>query len=76
MNECKPLLLGDRLWALDTPFAEVAAYFPAPLLALRTLKVAAYTRPLLDYTEAVLATDSTKSTTRKVLASSRKVDEC
>ena len=31
-------LLGDRLWALDTPFAEVAAYFPAPLLALRTLK--------------------------------------
>lgn len=31
-------LLGDRVWALDTPFAEVAAYFPAPLLALRTLK--------------------------------------
>lgn len=31
-------LLGDRLWALDTPFGEVASYFPAPLLALRTLK--------------------------------------
>ena len=31
-------LLGDRLWALDTPFCEVASYFPAPLLALRTLK--------------------------------------
>ena len=31
-------LLGDRLWPLDAPFHEVAAYFPAPLLALRTLK--------------------------------------
>ena len=31
-------LLGDRLWNLDAPFADVAAYFPAPLLALRTLK--------------------------------------
>jgi len=31
-------LLGDRTWPLNTPFAEVAAYFPAPLLALRTLK--------------------------------------
>ena len=31
-------LLGDRLWDLDAPFSDVAAYFPAPLLALRTLK--------------------------------------
>ncbi|MCB8984033.1 MAG: protein-glutamate O-methyltransferase family protein [Ardenticatenaceae bacterium] len=31
-------LLGDRHWAFDTPFADVVAYFPASLLALRTLK--------------------------------------
>ena len=31
-------LLGDRHWAFTTPFAEIVAYFPAPLLALRTLK--------------------------------------
>jgi len=31
-------LLGDRLWELDTPFSEVASYFPTSLLALRTLK--------------------------------------
>jgi|TARA_B110000259_G_scaffold76773_1_gene90030 fructose-1,6-bisphosphatase I len=31
-------LLGDRVWSLQTPFSEVAGYFPAPLLALRTLK--------------------------------------
>ena len=29
---------GDALWAADTPFGAVTAYFPAPLLALRTLK--------------------------------------
>lgn len=31
-------LLGDREWAFTTPFGEVVDYFPAPLLALRTLK--------------------------------------
>jgi hypothetical protein len=29
---------GDALWVPHTPFARVAAFFPAPLLALRTLK--------------------------------------
>ncbi|MBK8987525.1 MAG: protein-glutamate O-methyltransferase family protein [Chloroflexi bacterium] len=31
-------LLGDRHWAFDDSFATIVAYFPAPLLALRTLK--------------------------------------
>jgi hypothetical protein len=31
-------LLGDRHWAFTTPFAEIVSYFPAPLVALRTLK--------------------------------------
>ena len=31
-------LLNDSLWPLDTPFEDVACYFPAPILALRTLK--------------------------------------
>lgn len=31
-------LLGDRHWDYTTPFDRVLAYFPAPLLALRTLK--------------------------------------
>jgi hypothetical protein len=31
-------LLGDRHWPYDTPFAAIVSYFPAPLLALRTLK--------------------------------------
>lgn len=31
-------ILGDRHWPHATPFAEAAAYFPAPLLALRTCK--------------------------------------
>lgn len=31
-------LLGDREWPFTTPFEEVVSYFPAPLLALRTLK--------------------------------------
>jgi hypothetical protein len=30
--------LGDAIWPAATPFAAVTAYFPAPLLALRTLK--------------------------------------
>lgn len=31
-------LLGDRHWSYSAPFAQIVAYFPAPLLALRTLK--------------------------------------
>jgi hypothetical protein len=31
-------LVGDRWWAPTTPFAEVTAYFPGPVAALRTLK--------------------------------------
>lgn len=30
--------LDDALWPAETPFATVTSYFPAPLLALRTLK--------------------------------------
>jgi uncharacterized protein with ATP-grasp and redox domains len=31
-------MVGDILWPPETPFATVTDYFPAPLLALRTLK--------------------------------------
>ncbi|MFE3250554.1 damage-control phosphatase ARMT1 family protein [Streptomyces sp. NPDC059209] len=31
-------LVGDRLWAPTTPFAERTAHFPGPVAALRTLK--------------------------------------
>lgn len=31
-------ITGDAVWPAHTPFARVAAFFPAPLLALRTLK--------------------------------------
>ncbi|WP_053853051.1 damage-control phosphatase ARMT1 family protein [Streptomyces sp. NRRL B-24085] len=31
-------LVGDRWWAPTTPFADVTAYFPGPVAALRTLK--------------------------------------
>ena len=31
-------LLGDRHWAFTAPFERIVSYFPAPLLALRTLK--------------------------------------
>ena len=30
--------IGDALWSPETPFASAVGYFPAPLLALRTLK--------------------------------------
>jgi hypothetical protein len=30
--------IGDALWPPETSFAEVTSYFPAPLVALRTLK--------------------------------------
>lgn len=31
-------LLGDLDWPYTTPFAEILAYFPAPIVALRTVK--------------------------------------
>lgn len=31
-------LLGDRHWPFTTPFQDIVCYFPAPLVALRTLK--------------------------------------
>ncbi len=31
-------MVDDALWPTDTAFADVTAYFPAPLLALRTMK--------------------------------------
>ncbi|MGW1778123.1 damage-control phosphatase ARMT1 family protein [Streptomyces sp. NPDC002143] len=31
-------LVGDSRWATTTPFADVTAYFPGPVAALRTLK--------------------------------------
>ena len=31
-------LVGDRHWSPTVPFAELTAYFPAPLVALRTFK--------------------------------------
>ncbi len=30
--------LGDRHWSLTTPFEDIVCYFPAPFVALRTLK--------------------------------------
>jgi uncharacterized protein with ATP-grasp and redox domains len=30
--------LGDRHWSFTTPFKDIVCYFPAPFLALRTLK--------------------------------------
>lgn len=44
-------LLGDRHWAVTTPFQQVVSYFPAPLLALRTSKAevaAGLTRAQVD----------------------------
>ena len=31
-------LLGDRHWGYEDPFEEIMAYFPAPVVAIRTLK--------------------------------------
>ena len=31
-------LVGDRYWPATTPFEAVTAYFPGPVVALRTLK--------------------------------------
>ena len=31
-------IVGDAMWEADTPFSDVVSYFPAPFMALRTLK--------------------------------------
>ncbi|MEU9152586.1 damage-control phosphatase ARMT1 family protein [Streptomyces sp. NPDC048417] len=46
-------LVGDRLWPATTPFAEVTAWFPGPVAALRTLKSDVITGLAAD-TEAAL----------------------
>ncbi|MFF0711353.1 damage-control phosphatase ARMT1 family protein [Streptomyces bauhiniae] len=46
-------LVGDRYWPATTPFAEVTAYFPGPVAALRTLKSEVITG-LSTATEAAL----------------------
>ncbi|MEU2617042.1 damage-control phosphatase ARMT1 family protein [Streptomyces sp. NPDC007157] len=46
-------LVGDRLWPPTTPFAEVTAWFPGPVAALRTLKSDVITGLAAD-TEAAL----------------------
>ncbi|MFC8343969.1 damage-control phosphatase ARMT1 family protein [Streptomyces sp. NPDC057280] len=46
-------LVGDRRWPPTTPFAEVTAYFPGPVAALRTLKSDVITG-LTPATEAAL----------------------
>ncbi|SEE35040.1 damage-control phosphatase ARMT1 family protein [Streptomyces sp. Ag109_O5-10] len=46
-------LVGDRLWPPTTPFADVTAWFPGPVAALRTLKSDVVTGLSAD-TEAAL----------------------
>ncbi|NUO55530.1 MAG: DUF89 family protein, partial [Streptomyces sp.] len=46
-------LVGDRRWPPTTPFADVTAYFPGPVAALRTLKSDVITG-LTPATEAAL----------------------
>jgi hypothetical protein len=43
--------VGDALWPPEAPFSAVTAYFPAPLLALRTLK----SDPIVGLPEGVAA---------------------
>jgi uncharacterized protein with ATP-grasp and redox domains len=50
-------LLGDREWAFTTPFERVVDYFPAPLLALRTLKAETVAGLDRDQVERVQAAD-------------------
>ncbi|GII53377.1 hypothetical protein Pth03_17660 [Planotetraspora thailandica] len=60
-------LVGDRMWPTDTPFSEVTAYFPGPVVALRTLKsevlvgVDARTSAALDATGDAWRTTGTRA---------------
>ena len=54
-------IVGDARWTPETPFAEVVSYFPAPLLALRTLK----SNPIVGLAAGAAETlDQTDSTWR------------
>jgi hypothetical protein len=44
-------MVGDAIWPEDTPLAEAVSYFPAPILALRTMK----SDPVVGLTADVVA---------------------
>ncbi len=50
-------LLGDAHWPPTTPFARATAYFPAPLVALRTLKAELIVGLAPDQAEQTAAAD-------------------
>lgn len=50
-------LLGDCHWAFTTPLEDVASYFPAPLVALRTLKSEVITGLRLEQIERLTQED-------------------
>jgi hypothetical protein len=50
-------LVGDRLWPPTTPFANVTAYFPGPVAALRTLKSDVITGLTADTEAALVAAE-------------------
>ncbi|MFI9545599.1 damage-control phosphatase ARMT1 family protein [Streptomyces sp. NPDC052016] len=50
-------LVGDRLWPPTTPFADVTAYFPGPVAALRTLKSDVITGLSADTEAALVAAE-------------------
>ncbi len=50
-------LLGDRHWPFTTPFADIVAYFPTPLVALRTLKSELACGLTTDQVETLFAKD-------------------
>jgi len=49
--------VGDALWTTPTSWAEATAYFPAPLLTLRTLKSDALVGIPADHAELLTAQD-------------------
>jgi len=51
--------VGDAVWPLDTPFGHVTSHFPAPLLALRTLKSDPIVGLTREQGETLDATDAT-----------------
>ena len=51
-------IVGDAKWPPETPFTEVVNYFPAPLLALRTLKSNPIVGLALGEAEKLNQTDS------------------
>ena len=50
-------LLGDRAWPYTTPFEEAVSTFPAPLLAIRTLKAEVAAGLTLKQTQLLARTD-------------------